>query len=131
MNVFRKRKLDMWNSVLKVTQSRLSFIAFGAVGLLTVWTMAGCMSSNTWLGEHQGVRYRIHKDSAWTRIQSDERGPFEYDSPELTVLVDRGELVINGVPSGQLHQGDVVEVTPERMVLVNKSFVGGVTTSSQ
>lgn len=85
--------------------------------------LCGCLlmsvsCSSVWVGTHNGVRFTVHQDHRWSRIDNG-KGQFTYDSPELTVTAENGRLVINNEDAGELNPGDHVQITDLGTVLVN------------
>ncbi|SFJ67473.1 hypothetical protein [Planctomicrobium piriforme] len=78
--------------------------------------------SSTMTARHQthgGIRYTIAPDERFNRVEKGKNGSLMYDSPELTVVCENGQLKINGVPCGQVNKGDHVEITDVFTVMVN------------
>ena len=89
------------------------------VVLASLMSAPSCASLTTWQGTHAGIKYSIHKDQRDHRIERNRDGRLMYDSPELTVVSESGQLSVNGQPAGPLAKGDHVEVTSLGTVLVN------------
>ena len=81
-------------------------------------TLSAC-NALTWTGTHGDVRYSIHRDLRTHAIVKGQNGSLMYDSPELVVLSENGELKINGENAGTISKGDLVEITELGTVLVN------------
>jgi len=79
---------------------------------------------------HGGIRYTLHEDTRFSRVEKGKNGSLMYDSPELTVNCENGKLRINGVDAGTVKPGDHVEVTDTQVVLVNGEHRGDVTTGA-
>jgi len=80
---------------------------------------------------HGGIRYTLHEDTRFSRVEKGKNGSLMYDSPELTVQCENGRLHVNGVDSGPVKPGDHVEVTDTQIVLVNGEHRGDMTTGSE
>ena len=76
-------------------------------------------SSCTSVMTHGGVSYKIAPDKRPHHIEKGADGRMMYDSPELTVISENGNLTINGQPAGAVNPGDKVEITDLGTVLVN------------
>lgn len=81
-------------------------------------------------GVHGGIKYTLHEDTRFSRVEKGKNGSLMYDSPELTVQCENGKLRINGQDAGTVKAGDHVEVTDTQMVLVNGEHRGDVTTGA-
>lgn len=86
---------------------------------MTLVAVVAASCSSVWRRQHDGIRYTIHTDQRYHRIEREKEGRLMYDSPELTVVSENGRLVINGKDCGAVQKGDHVEVTDLGTVLVN------------
>lgn len=105
-------------------------------GVLIVLAIVGCClalpACASLTGQsHGGIRYSIQPDKRSHRVEKGKDGRLMYDSPELTVIVDRGQMTINGQPGGPVNTGDHVEITDLGTVLVNGERRGDTTTGRQ
>lgn len=99
---------------MMTSSSKMRLVALLFTGAVTL--VSSCTSS---VMTHGGVRYSIKPDTRLHRIEKGANGRLMYDSPELTVLVDGGRLVINGTDCGAVAEKDHVEITDLGTVLVN------------
>jgi len=99
--------------------------------LILLGAGSSCASLTTWNGTHEGVKYTIHKDQRDHRIERGKNGRLLYDSPELTVTSENGQLRVNGQLAGAVKTGDHVEVTELGTVLVNNERRGDKMTGRQ
>ena len=93
-----------------------------SIRMLMLLSLAVAISSCntfTWSGTHGDVRYSIHRDLRQHAIVKGKNGSLMYDSPELVVLCENGQLMVNGEAAGQVSAGDLVEITEIGTVLVN------------
>lgn len=109
-----------------------------AIALLTVGLVASCSSlkSSSRAGgvaeqTHGGIKYSLHQDTRFVRVDKGKNGSLSYDSPELSMTCENGRLVVNGVFCGPVKPGDHVEVTETQIVLVNGERRGDITTGSE
>ncbi|WP_437228485.1 hypothetical protein SH661x_000933 [Planctomicrobium sp. SH661] len=103
-----------------------------AAGLLVLGAASACTSlSKTAYQTHGGIKYTLHEDTRFSRVEKGKNGSLMYDSPELTMSCENGRLVVNGVHVGNVNPGDHVEVTDTQMVLVNGQPRGDMTTGSE
>lgn len=100
-----------------------------ALALATAAATVSCRS--VWTSTHGGVKYSIHGDQKFHRIEREKNGRLMYDSPELTVVSENGRLLINGQDSGPVNQGDHVVVSDIGTVLVNGERRGDTQTGKQ
>jgi len=94
-------------------------------------TAIGCTSLRSPYQVHGGIRYTLHEDSRFSRVEKGKNGSLMYDSPELTMSCENGRLRINGVDAGPVKTGDHVEVTEMQTVLVNGERRGDMTTGAE
>lgn len=121
--------------MMLITSSRKwTFVA----ALLTMGLVASCSSlkSSARVGSsaeqtHGGIKYSLHQDTRFVRVDKGKNGSLSYDSPELSMTCENGRLVVNGVFCGPVKPGDHVEVTETQMVLVNGERRGDITTGSE
>jgi hypothetical protein len=107
------------------------------VALLVCSLFASCTSlkSSTRTGgvveqTHGGIKYTLHQDPRFVRVDKGKNGSLSYDSPELSMTCENGRLVVNGVYCGPVKPGDHVEVTDTQIVRVNGEHRGDITTGS-
>ncbi|HWL07629.1 MAG TPA: hypothetical protein VNQ76_04435 [Planctomicrobium sp.] len=98
--------------------SRMMLIC--AIGLIAI--PASCRSAalqSSASQTHGGIKYSISPDQRSHRIEKGKSGSLMYDSPELTVLSENGQLQINGQPAGPINKGDHLQITDSFQVFVN------------
>lgn len=102
-------------------------VASALAGLMTI---CSCTSTSSMLrDQHGGIRYTIHPDKRFHRIEKGSNGRLIYDSPELVVTVEHHQININGKNVGPVKQGDHIEITDLGTVLVNGEHRGDVMTN--
>lgn len=101
-------------------------VASALAGLLTT---CSCTATSMLRDQHGGVRYTIHPDQRFHRIEKGSNGRLIYDSPELVVTVENQQLNINGKNAGPVNKGDHVEITDLGTVTVNGEHRGDVMTN--
>ncbi|TWT49923.1 hypothetical protein KOR42_37410 [Thalassoglobus neptunius] len=108
----------MIHPVQRFNLSALALVCALVSGSVLAVSTVGC-NALTWNGTHHGIRYSIHRDLRNHSIVKGKDGSLMYDSPELVVLSENGKLMINGVESGEVSEGDLVKITDLGTVLVN------------
>lgn len=101
-----------------------------ALTLAALLCMFSCTGMRSAYQTHGGVRYTLHEDTRFSRVEKGKNGSLMYDSPELTMICEEGKLKVNGVDAGPVKPGDHVEVTDTQMVLVNGEHRGDSTSGA-
>ncbi|WP_437206019.1 hypothetical protein [Planctomicrobium sp. SH664] len=106
------------------------------VALLLALTALASSCASPWRASktnsmHGGIHYKIDPDRRNHRVEKSKDGRLMYDSPELTVICEKGRININGVDCGAVAQGDRVEITDLQTVLVNGERRGDCMTGHQ